>query len=448
MESLTTTSKEAHYVPSTSKLPGETRQRQLFSPEPNSSTVLSTSSLTMPLAFQFNPHAEAANAVSRARKRLRGEPVSPSPNKDKRRRVLSQTTLPFPRLNLDAQSSDEDEEPHEGDSSFVDNSPVKSTSAGKLFPALFEETLVPMDLFGVKSNLGLSNYNSSSQPHKVSSVEHSKTSKRVPSSKGLPILARDSGEPDLTFDKTDPNHIRKLDVETGQDNQADCDTSRASVKRSHPEDEDDTTNRSKSSRARSPLLPPSPPPSTNTASYNEAGKKKARAKNMMNKSRKKAKKDEAMSPGPESDEEEESLTKLRVVRRNTMRQHHATSEDDEGISDLDAVLGYTRFTGPRGMSPAETRQEDGEGTADVDLPDKLRNVLALETTTLKAQTSQEDSLVQGLLYGRRVTHYNPQKGGEIWDVGEDAHNDAEAGRYTEGEDDWEGEPVPWEAAEL
>lgn len=430
---------------STSQLRGGPRQRQLFSPEPNRSALQPSSSSSIPLALQLNPHAEPTSAVSRARKRLRGEPVSPSPNKDKRRRVLSQTTLPFPRLNLDAPSSDEEEEPQEGDSSFVDNSPVKSASTGKLFPSLFEEKLVPMDLFGVKSNLGLSNYNSGSQPRKAS-AEHPKASKRAPSSKGLPSLTRDGVELDPALNKTALKPLRKMDRQQGQDIQTEDNMSRASSKRSLSEDEDDTIRRPTSSRAKSPLLPPSPPPSTNATSFNEAGKKKARAKSAMNKSRKKAKMDEAMSPGPDSDDDEESSTKLRIVGRNAMRQHHTLNEDDEGISDLDAVLGHTRFTNPRGMSPAETRPE--EGVVDVDLPDKLRDVLALESATLKAQASQEDSLVKGLLYGRRVAHYNPQKGGEIWDVGEDEHDGAEAGRYTEGEDDWEGEPVPWEAAEL
>ncbi|KIM47822.1 hypothetical protein M413DRAFT_439502 [Hebeloma cylindrosporum] len=66
------------------------------------------------------------------------------------------------------------------------------------------------------------------------------------------------------------------------------------------------------------------------------------------------------------------------------------------------------------------------------------------------QVSEEDRLVKGLLYGRRMTHYDPMKGGEIWDVGEDHQLISEEGaqKYTEDEEDWEGEPVPWEMGEL
>jgi hypothetical protein len=41
-------------------------------------------------------------------------------------------------------------------------------------------------------------------------------------------------------------------------------------------------------------------------------------------------------------------------------------------------------------------------------------------------------------------HYDPAKGGEIWDVGEED----QVWEDTEGEDDWEGEGVPWEVGEL
>src|SRR5258708_1144018 len=92
------------------------------------------------------------SAVSRARKRLRGEPVSPSPNKEKRRRVLSQNMNPFPRINLDPQDSGDDLAVSDEDSSFVDNSPVKASVGGKLCPKVFPESSLPStDLFGIKS---------------------------------------------------------------------------------------------------------------------------------------------------------------------------------------------------------------------------------------------------------------------------------------------------------
>lgn len=105
-------------------------ERQTLSPDPFPpihETQHSSSASTPPFALHLPP--VPTSAVSRARKRLRGEPVSPSPVKDKRRRITSQTTIPFPRLTLDAPSSDDEEDaPPEADSSFVDNSPVKPST--------------------------------------------------------------------------------------------------------------------------------------------------------------------------------------------------------------------------------------------------------------------------------------------------------------------------------
>ena len=156
--------------------------------------------------------------------------------------------------------------------------------------------------------------------------------------------------------------------------------------------------------------------------------------------------EEPLAPNPEhqmSDfmKERAQLEKARLERQKRLFSQTASqsTEDDEGISDWDAVLGATRYAGPRGLSPAESQLQ--EGTVDIDLPDQLRDVLALESGAFKADASREDKLVQGLLYGRRVAHYDGQKGGEIWDVGEDSEHGGT-------EEDWEGEPVPWEIGEL
>jgi hypothetical protein len=98
---------------------------------------------------------------------------------------------------------------------------------------------------------------------------------------------------------------------------------------------------------------------------------------------------------------------------------------------------------------AERDAGQDDSQIEVDLPDKLRQVLALESS--KARDSQSERMVKSLLYGRRAGNYDPVKGGEIWDVGEDErrHDEEEdTRRDTEGEDDWEGEPVPWEVGEL
>jgi len=121
----------------------QTRTRSL-SPNifPNKNQIQSSSS-PYSSVFSLNPPQMPASAVSRARKRLRGEPVSPSPNKDKRRRVISTTAIPFPRLNSNA--ADIDDEQHNTDTSFVDNSPLKAPFGGKSFSRLFEENATSLD---------------------------------------------------------------------------------------------------------------------------------------------------------------------------------------------------------------------------------------------------------------------------------------------------------------
>ena len=58
---------------------------------------------------------------------------------------------------------------------------------------------------------------------------------------------------------------------------------------------------------------------------------------------------------------------------------------------------------------------------------------------------EERKIANAVLYGRREGHYDA-KGFEVWDVGE--MSEGAEGSRGDGEDDWEGEPVPWEAGEL
>lgn len=139
---------------------------------------------------------------------------------------------------------------------------------------------------------------------------------------------------------------------------------------------------------------------------------------------------------------------LKIVNRKTTKPSHAVGDVDDFELDSDSILGYTRFAVPQSLSPITDQQD--HGSIEIDLPDKLRSVLALRSSASKSQVSEEDQLVKGLLYGERVTHYDPNKGGEIWDVGEDDLGGLDKDRniYTDGEDDWECEPVPWEVGEL
>ncbi|PPQ67102.1 hypothetical protein CVT25_005703 [Psilocybe cyanescens] len=394
------------------------------------------SSATSSLNFDLNPPLLSASAVSRARKRLRGEPVSPSPNKDKRRRVASQTTLPFSRLKWDAPSIDDnDDNLMDVESSFVDNSPMKAPIPGKSYQQLFEENTMPTNLFWIEgmdeaARNGL---------HSASTVNgHLKPLQRA--------MAPKQDSTDLATDNLDHTNSRKMSShpieKTALDSQSEFSINRPSSKRAFLDEEGETE--VILPREKSPLIPPSPPPVGSNASFNKPGKSRANAKGIM--SRKKMKTDN-QTPADDDSDDHESKSKLRIIGRNAVRRQHASILQDEEVvtSDCDPILDYTRFTTPRASSQDNAQLQ--EGNVEIDLPDELRRVLALQPVGSRSQVSEEDRLVKGLLYGRRTNHYDPQKGGEIWDVGEDHHVDENEGN-TEGEDDWEGEPVPWEVGEL
>lgn len=406
-----------------------------------------TGSSATPLSYSLPLRASPVSAVSRARKRLRGEPVSPSPNKGKRRRVSSQTTLSFPRLNLDIQSEEESDEPPEGDSSFVDNSPMKAKS-GKLFPALFEHD-APMDLFGINSDLQMvqgdsKNSVNANRKHATPAMRPKPAARASSKSVKPARVVPSSGNSDPPGQRLITTLPTQSQSSTVKDNQSEVSDVRSSVKRALNEETDNET--VSNSKAKSPLLPPSPPPPTSgQQTSNKGGKSKSYSKGNP-KGRKKSRLSTDLQDDGESDGQE-FMPKLRMVKRHDSRSHYSNLRplEDGAASDSDPNLGHTRFPMPHAASPDNSQLKDGD--VEIDLPEQLRSVLAIDA--VPNNRGSDEKLVKGLLYGRRVTHYDPNKGGEIWDIGEDDHesNDGHS-RYTEGEDEWEGEPVPWEVAEL
>ncbi|KAI6047795.1 hypothetical protein EDC04DRAFT_2886598 [Pisolithus marmoratus] len=90
-----------------------------------------------------SPRDQPSNpAVSRARKRLRGEPVSPSPNKQKRQRFGLQVPALEPEEPSDSDGGlDATAGVGDPNASFLDDSPVKAPAGGKSFKLLFDDTL-------------------------------------------------------------------------------------------------------------------------------------------------------------------------------------------------------------------------------------------------------------------------------------------------------------------
>lgn len=383
-----------------------------------------------------------ASAVSRARKRLRGEPVSPSPNKDKRRRVIPPTTISFARLNFNTADSD-DEQPNR-DTSFVDNSPLKAPFSGRSFSRLFDESATSLDNLPTASKtqeLSSLCVDNVTGPSVHGAAKGTKRAKEVLRKRQLTRL--DASQSSLTHLIINQRSELLATLGNGNISQTKIafNVNRSSTKRPFSDDELEPAN---IPRTRSPLLPPSPPPAS-TSGRASAKPSQHKGNFKANKDRKKMKIDER--PDNRDSDDPELTATLRIVNRKTTRPVHAVGDVGDFELDSDSILGYTRFAVFHPPSPITDPQD--HGSIEVDLPDKLRSMLALRSAS-KSQISEEDLLVKGLLYGRRVTHYDPNKGGEIWDVGEDDLGglDEDRNRYASGEDEWECEPVPWEVGEL
>ena len=179
-----------------------------------------------------------------------------------------------------------------------------------------------------------------------------------------------------------------------------------------------------------PLIPPSPPPQDSGNRHTGKGKAKAAT------GRKKLRiEDEESDQGVDS---QDDIT-VKVATVSLDRSKHRHTDD----LDWDPLL--HRRT--RNHDPSAEDQIDANhhapGTFTVNLPDKFRRVLAISPP--RNENSTEERVVRGLLYGGRAGRYGSSRGGDIWDAGE---TDEGVLGDAETEDDWEGEPVPWEVGEL
>jgi hypothetical protein len=342
--------------------------------------------------------------------------------------------------------------------SFVFDSPMKAPTAGsKSFKLLFDDSnprqttntsLVPTKnvsrgLFGARS----------SSVHSDEDVEWGLDENTGTRMKGT--IANNGKRLTKRISKHSAIQMQKpIKRATAASTTTTLPEARTSAKRSQP-DTDTEADVSNELPARVlSLLPPSPPPPDSTAHYTKQGNKRSRTNATTRKKSKIYNDEDDKEDGEdgESDELGDLRTSVKIVNRTQLRLErgpNATGRGDDLDSDSDSILSrvapraYVSFQGVE----RDAGQDDGQ--FEVDLPDKLRQVLALESS--KARDFQSASVVKGLLYGRRAGNYDPAKGGEIWDVGEDdrRHDEGEdAQRDTEGEDDWEGEPVPWEVGEL
>ena len=344
-------------------------------------------------------------------------------------------------------------------STVIGESPVKQPAGNRSFTVLFEESLPPLVL----------------EPDANAQAKRS-TSLESPSIEPLPSFDEELGwlkNSHALRDKSKrQSHVHGARVP--QEAPKEASTSRAGnghdfkpVKRSLLEMESDISDTlaSNSRHDNIPtLIPPSPPPETDS-SFTRKSKAQAKSRAMVV-NRKKVKTTNSSPSEDESSEESGRDPQLKVkvvnaVSSRLLQGRRGDSDWDENLDlDPDPILGYTlrsKALSPRGIhSLREGSLAQGIGLGgkiQVDLPDRLRDVLALDVVDMEARDKHAERVVEKLLYNRRTVHYDPDKGGEIWGAGEDSKPtrigwDGEALPDTEGEEDWEGEPVPWEVAEL
>ncbi|KAI0041894.1 hypothetical protein FA95DRAFT_1610636 [Auriscalpium vulgare] len=395
-------------------------------------------------------HPGPSNPVSRARKRLRGEPVSPSPVKEKRARVVSEAVLPFPQLStLVAEDSDADDEVADAkELSFVADSPAKPLPKGKL---LFDEDLsvsLSATLMAAKSTLKRSKSKSASNRggNALLGARSQRARSMSRSSDELPQVDNHQKLPSMPEMKPADHKAQKASATISKrarmngfafakDNLFEVVEAAPSVPlsgsqqgptegRSAKRPLDDEDDSSSQHPIRLPLLPPSPPPAGTGSGASYKGKGKAA-------SRKKPK----LLVGTAADEESSSSDEMRVKVREFTYRRPARDPD----ADFDPILGLGASDRPQTTHSLGPASDDEAGDLDVSLPDDLRRLLAIDPTM--ALDTHETGVVKNVLYGVRTTHYDGEKGGDVWDAGE-------VGGGTEGEEDWESEPVPWEVGEL
>ncbi|KZV74948.1 hypothetical protein PENSPDRAFT_749040 [Peniophora sp. CONT] len=398
--------------------------------------------------------------VSRARKRLRGEPVSPSPVKPKRARTedTSQTLLPFPSLSAmqDAGSDDEDDYGGvEASTSFVEASPRKG---GGPFTLLFEDAplgAMPIPPSATSKKKSRSKSTSQSQSlfrQRTRSPSRSSDDLPAPTPAAKPKPARKrNGGPAFSFGRGNLYETRTDDTSSASSKgKGQAPPTRPSKRRTPDSAHEDEDAESMDVDASPPppssdagdldvdLLPPSPP-GKDSGSTSYKGKGKSRSSG----SRKKSK---SMPTGSDDDTGDTSDA-APVTIRDLPRKGGPLGEGEDDSDDMQPEPLF-RPGAPIDMPPFESSQQLAQPLSplqiehETQLDEQLHRAMDLarpEGGMEGAETVDENRVAHGIMHNARVGWYDGQHGGEVWDAGE----------WTEGEsEDWEGEPVPWAAGEL
>jgi hypothetical protein len=364
----------------------------------------------------------------RARKRLRGEPVSPSPQK--RQRVTSLYNNAFQNSTKNGPGSDNDndsegdEEGLPGSSSFVGDSPVKGAQGVRSFKLLFRE-----NGFG-PSHIQNGRPSSESKTKDISfssadnmDVDDVFSDKKPALGPGtVPVQRKSSLATRTKLWKSNLHAAPDKDKTSVLPQDGSSQASGSNLPLSQKQDQDQDLGVDPPS-----LLPPSPPPSHDTLrpdsnQYKAGGKGKAPARGVNLKSY-------PSKAAASADMDDGEELRVKIVRR-----HQAPADDDLDLDTFVQRLGVSDDAESPSDTPLSLFSTDGSHTAS-----PSSSNIPSESTTGATQRQA----IAHLLYGRLEGHYHPDKGGEIWDVGELGN-----GTENDGDDDWEGDPVPWEVGDL
>ncbi|OCH94726.1 hypothetical protein OBBRIDRAFT_823287 [Obba rivulosa] len=457
-----------------------------------------------PLVFPTAPRSTVASpqlvdrAVTRARKRLRGEPVSPSPVKEKRIRTAASIgpALRFPPP--DALSDSDDGHRTQDDDVVIEATPAKPRPGGKQFHMLFDEppagdmpatsraksVLKQAVLF--KSNKVHGRATSPVSEEEDWSMGINGTSKvnaldvSAPPQPKRPLTAnvRSNVPRALRPSKNDLYSAGPSRPQSAQPAKISGTPAALSSAKKRPLSSDAPATAAdggpeesgpsqpsapRNSFLRLPLLPPSPPPSTSNGSSSTKYANKGKAKAQAAFSRKKARLLEETAGGKDADatddeslEDDESQVKVVEHRwyRTSSRPDMPEDAQTEGAGSEPELGWWTHPDPDDGVEPERGGETE---TTMVSLPDNLRRILALSDTDAREREREREEarMVRGLLYGKGGVD---GRGAKVWGVGEgdeeedpgdDLLKEVSGSRHgVDDEDDWEGEPVPWQVGEL
>jgi len=401
---------------------------------------------------------QETRGISKAEKRLRGDSVSPSPqprNKRPRTEALGDSDTAQPGVDFQSDANrKKSTSPTEGDSSFVDDSPVKQV-VGRTFQPLFQENLAHSQPSGSSSQANMSRgrpfsraktmpgglFGMIKKGHDNDLFRNGEPSRAHATLKGKG-RATEAGNGNNGMSKAKKKMIpgpRGLVPEKGdlfRDKSpgpvASASTAKTFRKRgaSKLSDNEEEPKELPSSNAWD-LIPPSPPPQDMSRPFNFKGK--GPSKTSFKRQLKKAKisldkQEDDVQPGETSS----GNSDIQIV---SWRGKSPSLEQDDFKLEIDPELKL-----PLKMYESKnvTTSPQSESLI-VELPDQIQRILALSNNDDREK--EEGYLVKDLIRGQR------RPIAEVWGPGEFG-GESEGEGLLQEEDDWEGEGVPWEVGEL